>query len=46
MGHLQEAILQVGGRADARQVPRADNCLVQVGPYDSSSFLIVSASPS
>jgi acetyl-CoA acetyltransferase len=44
MGHLQEAILQVGGRAGARQVARADNCLVQVGPFDSSSFLIVSRS--
>jgi acetyl-CoA acetyltransferase len=44
MGHLQEAVLQVGGRAGARQVARAENCLVQVGPFDSSSFLIVSRS--
>jgi len=44
MGHLREAILQVSGRAGERQLPRADNCLVQVGTFDFSSFLVLSSS--
>lgn len=45
IGHLREAILQVSGRAGARQLRRAENCLVQVGTFDFSSLLILSASP-
>lgn len=45
MGHLREAILQVSGRAEERQVPSVENCLVQVGPIDISSVLILSVDP-
>jgi acetyl-CoA acetyltransferase len=45
MGHVREGILQVSGRAGARQLPRAANCLVQVGPFDSSSCLILGSEP-
>lgn len=45
MGHLREAVLQVRGRAGARQLPKVDNCLVQVGTFDFSSLLILSATP-
>ena len=42
IGHLREAYLQVTGRAGARQAARSDNCLVQVGPYDTGSFVMLS----
>lgn len=45
MGHLREAVLQVTGRADARQVPGARSCLVQVGTFDFSSLLVLGADP-
>ena len=45
MGHLREAVLQISGRAGQRQLPKADNGLVQVGPFDQSSFVVLSASP-
>jgi acetyl-CoA acetyltransferase len=45
MGHLREGYLQVAGRAGERQLAASDNCLIQVGPYDSSSFVILSRSP-
>jgi acetyl-CoA acetyltransferase len=45
MGHVREGILQVSGRAGARQLPRAESCLVQVGPFDQSSCLILSRKP-
>jgi len=45
MGHLREAVLQLSGRAQGRQLAKADNALVQIGPFDASSFLILSASP-
>lgn len=41
MGHVREGILQVSGRAGRRQLSRAANCLVQVGPFDNSSCLIL-----
>ncbi|HVV92595.1 MAG TPA: thiolase family protein [Hyphomicrobiales bacterium] len=44
-GHLREAVLQLGGRAGERQVANAENCLVQVGPFDFSSLLVLSNSP-
>jgi acetyl-CoA acetyltransferase len=40
MGHLREAYLQASGRAGARQV-RSGPTLVQVGPYDDSSFVLL-----
>jgi acetyl-CoA acetyltransferase len=45
IGHLREAILQLGGRAGARQIAGAENCLVQVGPFDYSSLLVLSSDP-
>lgn len=45
MGHLREAILQVTGRAGKRQLANAANSLVHVGPFDMSSFVIVSSDP-
>ena len=45
MGHLREAVLQLSGRAQGRQLAKADNALVQIGPFDASSFLVLSASP-
>lgn len=45
IGHLREAILQASGRAGARQLPKASNCLVQVGTFDFSSLLVLSATP-
>jgi acetyl-CoA acetyltransferase len=45
IGHLREAILQVSGRAGPRQLAKAENALVQVGTFDFSSLLILSASP-
>ena len=45
MGHVREGILQVSGNAGARQLSRADHCLVQVGPFDSSSCLILGREP-
>jgi acetyl-CoA acetyltransferase len=44
-GHLRETILQVTGRAGNRQLPRAANGLVHIGPYDMSSFAIISSEP-
>lgn len=41
MGHLREAILQVSGNAGERQLAKADHCLVQVGPFDSASCLML-----
>ena len=43
IGHLREAVLQVSGRAGARQVPGARNCLVQIGPPDKAWSMVVSA---
>ncbi|MEZ5650695.1 MAG: hypothetical protein R3E87_09140 [Burkholderiaceae bacterium] len=43
IGHLREAYLQVSGRAGERQLRQADHCLVQIGPYDLSSFVMLSA---
>ena len=40
MGHLREAYLQASGRAGGRQV-RSGPTLVQVGPYDDSSFVLL-----
>jgi acetyl-CoA acetyltransferase len=45
IGHLREAILQVSGRAGPRQIADAENCLVQVGPFDYSSLLVLSNDP-
>jgi acetyl-CoA acetyltransferase len=45
MGHLREAILQVSGRAGERQILALENCLVQVGPSDFSSLLVLSVDP-
>ncbi len=44
-GHLREGILQVRGGAGARQVRQADNCLVQIGPFDYSSLIVISREP-
>ena len=41
MGHLQEGYLQSAGKADARQVKKSGPCLVQIGPFDDSAFLIL-----
>lgn len=40
MGHLREAYLQATGRAGPRQV-KPGPCLVHVGPYDDSSFVLL-----
>lgn len=40
MGHLREAYLQASGRAGARQ-QKSGPALVQVGPYDDSSFVLL-----
>lgn len=45
IGHLNEAVLQVAGRAGARQVADVENCLVQVGPPDKSWLLVLSSHP-
>ena len=45
MGHVREAILQISGLAGPRQLPRVENCLVQVGPFDYSSCLILGREP-
>jgi acetyl-CoA acetyltransferase len=45
-GHLREAVLQLSGRAGERQIKGAENCLVQIGPFDYSSLLILSNDPS
>jgi len=44
-GHLREAVLQVSGRAGERQIAGVENCLVQIGPIDYSSLVIVSSNP-
>lgn len=41
MGHLREAYLQATGKAGARQAARSGPALVQVGPYDDSSFVLL-----
>ena len=41
IGHLREAYLQVSGQADERQLSNANRCLVQIGPFDSSSFVLL-----
>ena len=45
MGHLREAIVQVMGRAGARQVADVEHCLVQVGPFDRSALAVLSRDP-
>lgn len=42
MGHLREGIVQVMGAAGARQVDKARNCLVQIGPFDLPALAILS----
>lgn len=44
MGHLREAYLQASGRAGRRQA-RSGPALVQVGPYDDSSFVLFEPEP-
>ncbi|WP_130355754.1 thiolase family protein [Pigmentiphaga kullae] len=44
-GHVREAVLQLRGQAGDRQVPGAADCLVQVGPFDYSSLLVLSNDP-
>lgn len=44
MGHLREAYLQASGRAGPRQA-RSGPALVQVGPYDDSSFVLMEPEP-
>lgn len=41
IGHLREAYLQVTGKAGERQLQRAGPALVQVGPFDDSSFVML-----
>ena len=41
VGHLREAYLQVTGKAGGRQLGRAGRCLVQNGPFDGSSFVML-----
>lgn len=43
IGHLREGYLQMSGKAGKRQLARADRCLVQNGPYDGSSFVMLGA---
>jgi acetyl-CoA acetyltransferase len=45
IGHLREAYLQVAGKADGRQVAKSGPCLVQVGPYDDSAFVMLQPEP-
>lgn len=45
IGHLREAYLQVAGKAGARQLRTAETCLVQNGPYDGSSFVMLCSEP-
>lgn len=45
MGHLREAYLQVAGKAGARQLERSGPCLVQVGPFDDSAFVMLRPEP-
>lgn len=44
-GHVREAVLQLSGRGGDRQIAGAENCLVQVGPFDFSSLLMLSSVP-
>jgi acetyl-CoA acetyltransferase len=41
MGHLREAYLQTAGKAGARQVAKSGPCLVQIGPFDDSAFVML-----
>ena len=45
MGHLREAYFQATGKAGARQLPNPGPCLVQVGPFDDSSFVMIEPAP-
>jgi len=45
MGHVREGYLQTAGKAGERQLSASDHCLVQVGPYDSSSFVLLCREP-
>ncbi len=44
-GHLREAVLQLSGRAGGRQVAGVDRCLVQAGPHDYASLVILGTEP-
>ncbi|GEO87050.1 MULTISPECIES: thiolase C-terminal domain-containing protein [Alphaproteobacteria] len=45
MGHLREAYLQVAGKAGPRQIAKSGPCLVQIGPYDDSAFVLLQPEP-
>lgn len=45
MGHLREGVVQVMGAAGPRQISNVTNCLVQVGPFDRSAVVVLSADP-
>ncbi|MGE0230752.1 MAG: hypothetical protein AB7O39_05980 [Flavobacteriaceae bacterium] len=42
IGHQREAYLRVAGKAADSQVGRSGHCLVQVGPFDTGSFVMLS----
>lgn len=44
-GHLREAYLQVSGKAGARQLSSQGPCLVQIGPFDDSAFVMLQPEP-
>ena len=43
VGHLREGYLQAAGKAGARQLARAEICLIQNGTYDGSSLVMLGA---
>lgn len=45
MGHLREAYLQTAGKAGKRQVSASGPCLVQIGPFDDSGFVMLTPEP-
>ncbi|SFK23428.1 thiolase family protein [Celeribacter neptunius] len=45
IGHLREAYLQTAHKAGARQVAKSGPCLVQIGPYDDSAFVMLTPEP-
>ncbi|HWL56832.1 MAG TPA: thiolase family protein [Paracoccus sp. (in: a-proteobacteria)] len=45
MGHLREAYLQASGKAGPRQTARSGPCLVQIGPFDDSAFVMLEPEP-
>lgn len=45
IGHLREAYMQASGRAGTRQVSRPGPCLVQIGPFDDSAFVMLQPEP-